>query len=257
MKTLDRLAVILFTLCLIIASVLIPLNIISTRDSYYRNQFKKCGIYPAEEEYTVVRYIGGDGSKYAELTANQFDKIISHITAFMANKKQSFALQMDGIKLNGQTFDGVDIFSKEAVTHMDDVRPIFSVARIVLTVCVVLLIAVGIYMLTRKTDVKKIIFNYSLGVVIAFASLAALFLGGTLIVHLIGGSGSYFDTLWSEMHHIFFPFSPDKFNGSFFNDTLTQILTLDFFMNTVTVIIINIIALISAWLFSAKLISKR
>jgi hypothetical protein len=78
---------------------------------------------------------------------------------------------------------------------------------------------------------------------------------------LAEGSGisldNYLDILWTAMHHIFFPFSPDKFSGSFFNDTLTQILTIDFFMNSVVTVFINIIAITAAWLVSVKLIFKR
>ncbi len=257
MKLLDRIAVILFTICIILASVLIPVTIISTRDTYYRNQLKKCGIYPNDNETTVIRYIGGDSSKSAAFTSEQFDDIISHITDFLANKKQSFALQMNEINLNGETVDKVDIFGEEAVTHMDDVRPVFSAAKTVLFVCISLLIICGVYMFTRKNTVRKIIYKYSLGVVIGFFGAFALFFGVVLVKHLINGSGTYFDTLWSDMHHIFFPLASDKFQGSFFNDTLTYILTLDFFMNTVFTVIVNIIALTAAWLFSAKLISRR
>lgn len=257
MKLLDRITVILFTLCFIIASVLIPIDIISTRDEYYCNQLKKCGIYPEENGSTVIRYIGGDSSKSAAFTPEQFDEIISHITGFLANKKQDFSLQMNGVNLNGEVVDNVDIFGEEAVTHMHDVKPVFSAAKTALVVCIALIVICGIYMLVRKKDVRKIIYKYSLGVVITFFSVFVLFFGGVFIKHLISGSGTYFDTLWSDMHHIFFPLASDKFQGSFFNDTLTYILTLDFFMNTVFTVIINLIALTAAWLFSAKLISKR
>lgn len=257
MKLLDRIAVILFTICLIIASVLIPITVISTRDTYYRNQLKKCGIYPEENKSTVIRYISGDRAKSAAFTPEQFDEIISHITSFLANKKQSFALKMNGINVNGEFVDKVDIFGEEAITHMNDIRPVFSVVKSVLTACVISLIICGFYMFSRKNDVRKIIYKYTLRVVVGIFAAFALFFGGVFIKHLINGGGSYFDTLWSDMHHIFFPLASDKFQGSFFNDTLTYILTLDFFMNTVYAVVINIFALTAAWLFSAKLISKR
>ncbi len=257
MKSLDRIAVIIFTLCLITTSVLVPITVISTQDTYYRNQLKKCGIYPVENESTVIRYIEGNGNMSAAFTPEQFDDIIAHITSFLANKKQGFALQMNGINLNGEIVDNVNIFGEEAITHMNDVRSLFSAAKTALIVCIDLLVICGVYMLIRKKDVRKIIYKYSLGVVITFFSVFVLFFGGVFIKHLISGSGTYFDTLWLDMHHIFFPLSPEKFQGSSFNDTLTYILTLDFFMNTVITVIINIIATTAVWLFSAKLISKR
>ena len=257
MKLLDRTAVIIFTLCFIIASVLIPITVICTRDTYYRNQLKKCGIYPNENESTVIRYISGDRSKSAALTPEQFDDIIAHITSFLSNKKQGFALQMNGINLNGEIVDNVNIFGEEAITHMDDVKPVFSAVKIALIICFVSLIVCGIYMFIRKNDIRKIIYKYSLGVVVGIFAAFALFFGSVFVKHLINSGSSYFDTLWLDMHHIFFPMSPEKFQGSSFNDTLTYILTLDFFMNTVIIIIINIIVLTAAWLFSAKIISKR
>ena len=257
MKLLDRVSVILFTLCFIIVSALIPVTLISTRDAYYRNQLKKCGIYPNENESTVIRYIGGDRAKTAAFTPEQFDEIIAHITDFLADKKQDFALQMNGINLNGNIIDRVDIFGEEAVTHMYDVKPLFSAVKIALILCVLMLIVCGIYMFIRKNNIRKIIYKYSLGVVVSFFSVFVAFFGGIFIKHLISGTGTYFDTLWSDMHHIFFPLASDKFQGSFFNDTLTYILTLDFFMNTVITVIINIVTLTAAWLFSAKLISRK
>ena len=257
MKLLDRTAVILFTLCIILASVLIPVTVMSTRNTYYRNQLKKCGIYPNESESTVIRYIGGDRDSSAAFTQEQFDEIITHITDFLANKKQGFALQMNGINVNGEVCDNVNIFGEEAITHMNDVRSVFGFIKTVLVLCGISLIICGVYMFTRKKDVRIIIYKYSLAVVIIFFAAFALFFGGVFVKYLINGGSSYFDTLWLDMHHIFFPLSPEKVQGSSFNDTLTYILTLDFFINTVITVIINIVAITAAWLFSAKLISKR
>lgn len=257
MKAKARISVILFTLSLVLIAVLAPITIIATRDVYYVNQFKKIGLYPSDGETVLVRYVGGKSENTAELTQEQMDVIIAHITAFMSNKKDSFALKMDGVMLNGTKTDGVEIFGEEAVTHMADVVPAFAWANVGLLLCSTVALVCGIYMLFKKSEVRPFIFKYSMGVVIGIFSAAALFLGTVLIIHLSKGGATYFDTLWEILHHVFFPFSPDKFSGSFFNDTLTMLLNSEFFMNTVVTIVINIIALTAAWLFSAKLISKR
>lgn len=257
MKAKARLSVILFTLSLVLIAILAPVSIIATRDVYYVNQFKKIGLYPEEGESITVKYIGGNSENTAEFTAQQMDDIIAHITAFMSNKKDSFALKLDGVMLNGTKTDGVDIFGEEAITHMEDVVPAFAAVNVGLLLCSTVALVCGIFMLLKKSDVRPYIFKYSLGVVIGIFSAAALFLGTVLIIHLSKGGATYFDTLWEILHHVFFPFSPDKFSGSFFNDTLTMLLTSEFFMNTVVTVVINIIALTAAWLFSAKLISKR
>lgn len=261
MKLLDRCVIIVFTLCLIISSVLIPINVIITSDAYYQNQFKKCGIAPVENGTVSVRYINGDITKTAELTNEQLETIISHITAYLANQKDSFALKMNGVNVNGETVDGVDIFGNEAVTHMDDVRELFGALKAVLTVCIAIIIVGAVYMILRKTDIKKVIYKYSLGTVLCFFGIVGLLFVFVFVKLLISGKSispnNYFTLLWSYMHYIFFPFDPEKFMGSFFDDTLTQILTPSFFMNTVAIIISNIIALTTAWLVSAKLIFRK
>ncbi len=261
MKLLDRCIIIIFTLCLIISSVLIPINVIITSDVYYQNQFKKCGIAPVGNGTVSVRYIGGDITKTAELTNEQLETIISHITAYLANQKDSFVLKMDEVKVNGETVDGVDIFGNEAVTHMDNVKQLFGTLKIVLTVCIVMITICAIYMLIRKANIKKVIFKYSLGTVLGFWGAVSLLFIFVFIKLLISSksisANNYFTLLWSYMHYIFFPFDSEKFMGSFFDDTLTQILTPTFFMNTVSIIVSNIIALTTAWLVSAKLIFKK
>ncbi|MBR5322436.1 MAG: DUF1461 domain-containing protein [Clostridia bacterium] len=257
MKWLDKTAVILFTVCLFLSSALIPITFISTSTTFYRTQLKACGIYPIENKSTVIRYIGGNRDMSAAFTSEQFDEIIAHITDFMANKKQNFALQMDGINLNGEIVGSVNIFGNEAITHMNDVKTVFATAKSALVACVISLIVCAFYMFSRKSYIKKIIYKLSLGVTTSIFTIFALFFGGSFIKHLINGSGSFSDTLWFDMHHIFFPLSPEKFQASSFNDTLTYILTLDFFMNTVIVVTVCIISLTAIWLFFSKLISKK
>ena len=259
MKALNRLIVIIFTLCLIVFSVLAPVSIIITRDVYYINQFKRCGIYP-ENGTVSVKYINGDPSLTANLSAEQLDELAAHMTDYFTHKKQSYSYKMDNVILNGETTNGVDIFSEEAASHMDDVRQLFDTVKIAAVICGVLLLAGGLYMLFKKATVRAVIYKASLFTVLGFFAVVAVFLGFCFIKTVANGSFSsatYFGQIWTSLHHLFFPFSPDKFSGSFFNDTTTQILNQNFFLNTVVTIVINILAMTSAWLLSAKLISKR
>ena len=259
MKALNRLTVVIFTLCLIVFSVLAPVSIIITRDTYYINQFKKSGAYP-ESGNVTVRYINGNPSLSASFTKEQIEELVAHMTDYFGHKKDSYTYKMDNVLINGTLQNGVEIFSSEAASHMDDVRELFDTVRISTVICGIILAAGGLYMLRKKDSVRKEIYKWSLGTVIAFFATAVGFLLFCLIKTAAAGevsSSAYFEQLWTYMHHLFFPFSADKFSGSFFNDTTTQLLSLQFFLNTVVTVFINIIALTAAWLLSAKLIFKR
>ena len=124
MKHLDKAIVILFTVCLILVSVLAPISIIITRESYYKNQLINSGVYAKEGETVTVKYISGDVSKRGEFTSAHFDAIIDHFIAYFSNQKESFALELDEIEINGEMQNDVSIFGNEAVTHMDHVSKI-------------------------------------------------------------------------------------------------------------------------------------
>ena len=261
MKTIDRIAVILFVLCLLVGSVILPINIIATNKSYYINQFKKCGIYPNENETVSIYHINGSYGNKAALTSSHLDKIAEHTSLFFSNKKDSFELKLDGVLVNGIKQNGVSVFGQEAVTHMLDVRQLFNLLEIISYIIAAVMLSCASLMIFRKESVRKIIFSYSLYAIcgIVVAAIAAILI---VIIRFLTSGGSlafdgFFDFLWTDMHHLFFPFSSEKFGGSFFNDTLTELLTLDFFMNTVATIVINVAAILTAWLMSARIIKNK
>lgn len=259
MKALSKLSVILFTLCLILLSISLPVLFISTSKSYYKDQFIKCNSYPDENEYLYVKYIGGDRNKTAKFTSTQVDIIIEHITDFLSDKKDSFALQMNGVMLNGKTSNSVNIFSDESVEHMHDVKLLFLNIKHITTFIFILFILLGTYLIFNRRKTKEYIFNYSLYSILGLFTVVILFL--LFVIFKSGISDfsfdTFFSTLWEYMHYLFFPFSPDKFTGSFFNDTLTMILNIDFFMNTVKIVVSILCSSIFIWLVTTFMIQKK
>ena len=59
---------------------------------------------------------------------------------------------------------------------------------------------------------------------------------------------NFADKLWDNFHHLIFPFQDDKFANSFFNDTLTSVLTLDFFLNAVKTVLAVVFAVLALWI---------
>lgn len=259
MKVLNKFSVILFTLCLILLSISLPAVFISNSKTYYKNQFIKCNSYPDENEYLYVRYIGGDRNKTAKFTSAQVDDIIEHITDFLSDKKDSFALQMDGVVLNGIIRDDINIFSDESVEHMQDVKLLFLNIKYITAVIFILFVLLGIYIVFNRRKTKEYIFNYSLYSILGLITVIILFLLFVIIKSGISNFSfdTFFSTLWEYMHYLFFPFSPDKFMGSFFNDTLTMILNIDFFMNTVRTIVSILCSSVSIWLITSFIIQKK
>ena len=71
-------------------------------------------------------------------------------------------------------------------------------------------------------------------------------------------SMEYFaDQAWTNIHHLLFPFQPEKFEGSFFNDTLTSILTLELFLDAVIIVIVSVVATFIGWFLIAYLIKRK
>ena len=60
--------------------------------------------------------------------------------------------------------------------------------------------------------------------------------------------GDLATTFWENAHHLFFPFQPEKVEGSFFNDTLTSILTLELFLDAVAIVLLTVGVTLAAWI---------
>ncbi len=261
MKTLDKIVVIAFVVCLLLCSIIVPINIIATSESYYVNQFEKCNIFPDENSTKTIYHIGGTNLSKTALTKSQILEIVEHITQYLSYEKESFELDMDKINVDGKVMDNVSIFGGQAVAHMEDVRHLFKLLQIISYVAVVVIVAGCVYMFVRRKSIKNVIFSYSLYAVLGiFAILLLIFAVIVIRYFANGGAASsvgFFDSLWTDMHHIFFPLSREKFGGSFFDDTLTELLTVDFFMNTVVIILVNVVAVLTAWLVSARVIKVK
>ena len=62
--------------------------------------------------------------------------------------------------------------------------------------------------------------------------------------------------MWGDVHYLLFPFQPDKIEGSFFNDILTEILTVDLFVLAFAIVICVVITLNLIWLVATIAIRK-
>lgn len=256
----DGFVIIFFNLFLLLVSILLPAVCIASSEGFYKTQLEKTGIYGTIDEDgnkqpASIYYIGGNRYMVAQFTDEQLDTIVEHIIDYLFTDKESFALQMDGVYLNGQIEDEVDIFSDVSVSHMEDVKELFSLVVVLTIVFAVITVGLGVYMILRRKQISQKVLRYTLFFYLGFLALAGFFLGWT------AGAAAKHDVpftsqLWNHCHYLFFPFSGDKFSGSFFNDTLTYILSLDFFMSAVTTVLIITGVVLVIW-FTCAVLLKR
>ena len=257
-KILDRVAIILINLSIIIAMAVGPALILAGSPSYYRNQFEKNGLYTETDENGNMKpypiyYLGGESGKRAYFTDDQLNAIADHIVDFIFGDTESFELTMDDVDVNGKMKDGVRIFGTAAVTHMDDVKSLMLFGKWASIISAVLLPFLIAYVIWRRRKMGRIALQYS---VIFFGAILAL-LGGLCLVSLINSDGDFFSTFWEYAHYIFFPFTPEKVQGSFFNDTLTMILTLDLFMDAVIIVLSTLAISLGCWFGGTVIIYRK
>lgn len=261
MKILDKILIVLFNICLLLVAIWISAVPIAKSKSYYQKQFEKNEIYAHYEDGTLVqtrfRYIGGTRYNSTYFTDEQLDIIIDHIIDYLFKGKDTFELKMDDVLVNGKLQDDVSIFGEVAVNHMKDVKVLFTVYRIISAVALCGMVGMIIYFLKRMKYVKKAL----LSVTLIFYGVVFLLIGIFLLVVIIHMMKEkipmqmdwFLDTLWRDIHHLLFMFQPEKVEGSFFNDILTEVLTLDLFITAVVIVVVVLVTMLTLWLVSTIL----
>ena len=249
MKLLDRILILLLNLCLLIASIVGPALLLARSPAYYHYEFRKTGIYATHasdgtELRTRIPYVGGRRGQSARFSDGQLDEIVDHIVTYLFEDGETFALSMDGVLLNGEVTDGVAIFGEAAVTHMADVRDLMLLGRGAVILSLVAIPLLILYLILRRRQCGRAILRTTL-LFYAVLALAAL---AFLLVTLATSDGDLAMTFWLNAHYLFFPFRPEKVAGSFFNDTLTYILTLELFLDAVAIVLATAAVTLAAWI---------
>lgn len=269
MKVLDRILILLFTMCLIIVSIWFSAVPIAKNAAYYHFQFKVNDIYAHENEEGIIEqksfyYLDG---KYqpVKFTDEQLNTMVEHIIDFLFGNKESFELKLDQVSVYNfskgeyETKDEVSIFGEAAVTHMDDVKQLFIMFQIISVIAFVMVLGLIAYILLRLSQVRKILFEYTMLFYAGFVTILSVY----LVVTFVGAVSRYGSNLnmtnftsiaWEYFHFFFFPFQPDKIEGSFFNDILTEILTVDLFVVAVFIVIAVLVLIQIIWVIFALVV---
>lgn len=251
MKVLDKIVIIIFNICLLIVSIWISAIPIAKSKSYYQFQFKINNIYEGADENQTPFFYTPEHYGYAHyFTDDELDIMIDHIIEYLFGDKDTFALEINGEQ----------VFGEAAVKHMADVKVLMINWQILSVIALVLMIGLFAYLCLRLKQVKKDLLTYTLIfyglVVLGFVIFFTITYFTTKNNYNTFTIMDYFDQAFRNLHYLFFPFQLDKVEGSFFNDTLTEILTIELFQTAIIIVIAVLFTLQLIWLLFTIIVRK-
>ena len=208
LKVFDYIATIMFSFFIILSCLFISIIPIASDSSYYMKQYERNGVGPYLSEYSI----------------SQLKEVTDSITSYLFKGKESMQVY----------FNDKPFFSPQAISHMADVKDLFTLGTVLGIISIVVSLILLVYLIYRKEKIRR------------FRLLSYLTFGVFLIIVAVIGVLSLidFDSFWTNFHHILFP-DIEKFNNAFFpyDDTLINVLTLDFFFDVIIDIILRILSL--------------
>ena len=211
-KIIDIVVTIFFSIFFILSCAFISIIPICADNNYYMKQYVKNGV-----------------NQHLPYTLEELEQITDSITNYMFRGASSMQIEING----------KNVFSDQAILHMADVKVLFVGGMIIGFISLAILIATSIYLFVRRKEIKSIFrkVNYS-----TFGVFLLLIIA--ICIYAIVD----FDQAFIDFHHLIFP-DPVKFDNAFFpnNDTLINILTIDFFFDIFFAIIIRLVALFAIY----------
>ena len=182
---------------------------------------------------------------YHEVTDEDIVNATNHIIDYLYSEKvESMQFQVD-------TDEGkVDFFSEQAIVHMADVKVLFIGGIKLCYICIVIFVLCLVYLILTRKHSFNILLNVYLRTLIVFG-VATILIGLFAMID--------FDTAFEVFHKIIFPDSSKvKLALSFsYTDTLTNVLTAEFFMHIGFAIGAIFIILIDLSIFLDLFLKKR
>lgn len=254
LKVLDRVVVILASVLFILLLFCLSILPIAKSKKYYMNQHHKNDVVSILEEYTfngvTHKQYDSEGNEHKyyypkdyEVTWELVEVATNKIIDYLYNKDvESMQFQ---IEHNGEKYD---FFTNQAIVHMVDVKVLFIGGINLCYLCIVLFIICVAYLIYRRNFIKNyIVKTYIISVIAFFMVILAV-----VLFVLID-----FDTAFTVFHYLIFNSADAELAISFsYYDTLTNVLTGEFFMTIGLTISIIFICLLTISVVSCILIKK-
>lgn len=234
---------IIFPISIIMLAVIVAWSIafiLTSSRAYYRFEFAKNNtvnslhwVYENEEGIRV----------YKEYDSDDLEIIMNKIVDYMTNKTDYLQIVDE---------EGMNVFSNQAIYHMQDVKRLYNIWTIIIILLIPLLICAIIYINKNIKDIAKTIKKQ---VIITFSIIGFILL--IVVIGLIIDSTSTFIIF----HHIIFPKIED-FNDAMFypksnyqeayyinNLLLVKVLSLNVFIDAGWIIIVALILICALYIF--------
>lgn len=254
LNILDRTITILFSILLIILLACISILPIAKSKSYYMNEHEKNDVKSILEMYSfdgyshsiyenneIITHIHPNVIVTNDMIETATDKIIDYLYHEKVDTMQFYVTDIND--------NSVPFFSDQAIIHMEDVKVLFIGGIKLCFISLVLFILSIIYIIFRKEKIKKYISKTYIITVIVFLIL-------TIIIGIFACID--FDTAFIVFHYIIFPDSSKAELAITFNscDTLTNVLTGDFFVHIGLIIGITFVSLLTISIIICILLNK-
>ena len=260
-KFTEVLTVIIFNVCLLLISVIAPALFAASSERFFEKAFDECEMYAVIdsdgiEQRRIIYYVGGNENVAITLSDSQLNEVATHISDYLFDKKDSFALSLDHVYIIGAgLYDDVSLFGDKAIAHMEDVKELISAAKCTLIICTFAAVPLIAFFIARRKRMSKLLFRYSLRFYGAMLFFAVVF----VIVALITATAKipFALRLWKNLHYVIFPFQSKKISASELSDALTCILTTDFFIYALKYVLFFVFLVAALWLISSFLIGRK
>jgi len=213
--------IIIFNIFLVLLVIWSIANTLITSKAFYTYEFEKQDVM--------------SGTGY---TLNQLNHIASHIIDYLADKEDSMQVQING----------KDIFSNQAIFHMQDVKSLIINIQQFLFYIFVIWVIIGIFLYLRRKEFKLHFFKYNF---IVFLSVLGLF----ILIGLVATIN--FDFTFEAFHRLIF-WDEISFRDAFFTDTsyypeapgidnrlLVKILPYGLFVDAAMIIVVGTILILA------------
>lgn len=254
-KIVDHTICILTCILLIILIACIAILPIAKSKSYYMKQHIKNDVVTELQNYTFndKTYVQTDSDGNNYFYSYPSDYVVTIDIVEVATEKiinYLYYEDVESMQFQIETSQGtMDFFTNQAIVHMADVKVLFIGGIKLCYISIILFIAGCIYLFLRRNYIKKYVVKTYISTVIAFVCLA--------IVLVIFASID-FNKAFEIFHYIIFPDNQKaQLAITFYSyDTLTNILTGEFFMHIGLTIGITFVSILIITIIICKILQK-